>query len=745
MLHLTRCFSYGCCLLLPLLLQAQDGKNLQDAYRLEIGRTDSPIRIDGILDEPIWSLVDTAGDFWLSFPVDDRRVEKEFQTEVMMCYDDQFIYLAAVCYGAGPYVIQSLKRDNQNFWMGDAFAVVFDPVNERTAGVTFGTNPGNVQTESLVSGQTGRRGNNPSSSGINRAWDNKWFSKVKTYPDRYIVEMAIPFKTVRYTEKSAWGLNFIRSHSRTNTFHTWSPVPVQFRGVDLGYTGALIWNEKPAKAGGNVAVIPYALVSSFKDSESPTESENKARAGVDAKIAISSTLNLDITVNPDFSQVDVDEQVTNLTTVNIRFPERRLFFLENSDIFENFGIPPMRPFFSRRIGLDEDGQTIPISFGARLSGNLNKDLRIGVMTMQTKELQQTPGENYSSAAFQQRVFGRSTIKGFFHNRQRYQNGEFNFGNYNRVGGLELDYRSMDGKLLSLAGYGKSWVPGKDGNNSFYNLALGYEGRHISAYSNLAGVGDHYVADMGFIPRTFHYDAVRDTTFSLGFDHWFSRFAYTFYPQERKVNSRELGFRNILDITRDGQLIGNETEFSFTTFWRNTSILVMQLASNNAQLLFPFLFAENPLPAAKYHFLSGAVEFGSDQRKKLFYLVGLQGGGFYNGQRVQYSANINYRLQPWGNFGLNFVQNQLRFPDPYGSSSLFLIGPKIELAVSTDLTWTTFLQYNTQEDNFNINSRFQWRFQPLSEIFLVYSDNYAVELWGPKNRALILKINYWLNV
>ena len=103
------------------------------------------------------------------------------------------------------------------------------------------------------------------------------------------------------------------------------------------------------------------------------------------------------------------------------------------------------------------------------------------------------------------------------------------------------------------------------------------------------------------------------------------------------------------------------------------------------------------------------------------------------------------MQPWGNFGLNFVQNELKFPEPYGKESLFLVGPKIEFNFSRNLFWTTFLQYNTQDDNFNINSRIQWRFQPMSDLFIVYSDNYALEFWGPKNRGLVIKLNYWLNI
>jgi hypothetical protein len=138
-------------------------------------------------------------------------------------------------------------------------------------------------------------------------------------------------------------------------------------------------------------------------------------------------------------------------------------------------------------------------------------------------------------------------------------------------------------------------------------------------------------------------------------------------------------------------------------------------------------------------------FQSDQRR-LFSVKGAASyGTFYGGTRTKLLLQLKYRAQPWGNFSVNFEQNDLRFPDPYGSGNLFLISPRIEINFSRSIFWTTFLQYSTQQDNFNINSRFQWRFAPMSDLYIVYTDNYAVEFWGPKNRALVIKLNYWLSL
>jgi hypothetical protein len=174
--------------------------------------------------------------------------------------------------------------------------------------------------------------------------------------------------------------------------------------------------------------------------------------GLDAKVPVTSSLNLDLTLNPDFSQVEADEQLINLTLFDIRLPERRVFFLENSDLFDDFGISPMRPFFSRKIGLDDDGNPIPILFGARLSGNVNKDLRIGLMNMQTRETGELLPQNYTVAAFHQQVMERSVIKGYFHNRDALRSED---PDYNRNLGLEFQYRSPDGRFQTFAGYSKS--------------------------------------------------------------------------------------------------------------------------------------------------------------------------------------------------------------------------------------------------------------------------------------------------
>lgn len=729
----------------------------QQEYQLQINRTSEKIKLDGQLNEAVWQNANEATDFWYSFPIDDKHAE--LSTKIKVTYDDNFIYIAATMHDPNGAIIQTLKRD-VNFWSGDNIVVVLDPVNQKSNGFMFGVNPYGVQMEGLLTGNTGARGSRPGSGAMNERWDNKWYSKAKISADSWTAEMAIPFKSLRYDEtKTTWGINFIRTEASDNSFHVWSHVPVQFRSVDLNYTGALVWDKAPKKAKGNVAIIPYVSGSSFKDFEEGTPKDNNLNAGLDAKVAITSSLNLDVTVNPDFSQVEVDEQVTNLTRFNIRLPEKRLFFLENTDIFADFGNSSARPFFSRRIGLDDDGNAIPILYGLRLTGNVTKTLRVGLLNMQTKQTDDFAGQNYTATAFHQQVFGRSVIKGFLTNRQAYQDSEFSNTDYGRNAGLEFKYIANNNKWESWAGYNHSFKEDVSEENYYFKGGVRYRDRNWAGLVNYYEVQDQYYTDMGFLNRLNHYDAVQDTTHRIGFGSFFSDINYTLYPKKRgKIISQQFSVFNWwITKANGGDFLERTNSLSYRISFAGRSSFRIRGANSAIDLQYPFSFTgEEPLPAQKYTTSTLQLEYRSDSRKPLSYEAEVRYGGFYSGTRTGIELETNYRVQPWGNFGLKFAYNNLQFGEVYGETQLFSVSPKIEINFSNNLSWTTFIQYNTQAENFNINSRFQWRFAPMSDIFLVYTDNYLVETddmvddfriqtFAPKNRALVFKVNYWFSL
>lgn len=727
------------------LLAQQNSNNFRTDYQYHIKRTTESIKVDGVLNEAVWEQSQKATNFFYITPVANKQVEERDQTEVRMTYDDKNIYVGVICHGEKPYLVPSLKRDGRTFWGGETFMISFDPGNERTTGFAFGTNSAGVQLDNQLAGNLGTRSGG-SSGGFNMAWNNKWQCETKEHDSYFVIEYAIPFKSLRYGDSKVWGVQFNRGVSSTNSFHAWTPVPLQFYGPDLGYNASLVWDEAPRKTKSNIALIPYTIASTFKDVEANAPADNNFDVGLDAKIALTSSLNLDVTINPDFSQVDVDRQVTNLTTVNIRFPEQRIFFVENSDIFSDFGIPPMRPFFSRKMGLREDGSSIPISYGARITGNLTKDTRIGLMNLQTKSADTEPGNNYSALAFNHRVFGRSVVKGFFHNRIGHTNGDYDSDDYTRNMGLEFDYRSKDGYDRFSAAYGRSYSDGVTNKNGYYHGIAQFGNQNFRFYTNVSGIGKNYSDEMGFIQQLNQYDAVEDKIIKIGYDHLFANLSYTLYPENSKINTHTFSLINVGDWEREENTNFNYLiNASYRLALANTSRVSASIGRSYRKLLYPFIFTENPLAAKKYNWNTFEVEYQSDIRKVFNYSVGGSIGGFYSGERKSITAELNYRRQPWGNFGVAFEANELTFEENIGNSTLLLIGPRFEFSFSRDLFWTTFLQYNTQRDNFNINSRIQWRFQPLSDLFLVYTDNYAIEQWGPKNRTLVLKVNYWLNI
>jgi hypothetical protein len=718
-----------------------DNSNYQQKYQLKTTRATDPIKIDGELNEASWQNAQPINNFWQKEPLDTGHAQR--QTEVRVTYDDNFLYFGIINYDTSYYVIQTLKRDVDP-GASDGVAVILDPVNGRTNGFLFVVNPYNVQAEDLLTANGG--------GDISLSWDNKWFSQTTRHPDKWIVEMAIPFKTLRYeTGNKVWGINFIRADLKNNEYSTWTKVPINLQFYDFGYTGALIWDEPPPSPGRNISIIPYVTGELSSDRENGEKADGEFNAGFDAKIALSSKLNLDLTVNPDFSQIEVDQQVTNLTRFDIFFPERRTFFLENADLFTSYGFPGSNPFYSRTIGLDKDGNRIPIYGGLRLTGSIDNRTRIGIMNIQTGKKGDFPAQNYSAVSVTHRLLKRSTIKGYYFGHEAFMDEQKKKDNpldrYGRNAGFEIGYTSNKGDIQTWYGLHKSWKYGINDKDHFTYLGGGYFGRKFSGFINVTQTGTNYYADMGFIQRIENYDAALDTTIRLGYKNLFSTTSYTMFSKKGKLNNHQITFNNDIYWNPDGSFNERTSEIIYVFNFKNTSEL--RIGANNVEvhLLFPTSFTDyDPLPKGTYHYGNYHLRYQSDGRKKFIYNAGVRFGTFYNGTIHQYTAGIKYRAQPWGNFGVDFEQDDLKFPDPYGKAILFLIAPRIEINFSNSIFWTTFIQYNTQENNININSRFQWRFKPMSDLFIVYTDNYFSDPFlKNRNRALVFKLNYWFNL
>ena len=511
------------------------------AYSIHIHHTTGPIKIDGVLDEPSWNQAELANNFFMILPMDTSFAH--VKTEVRMAYSSDFLYLSAVCYNGkpGPYMVESLRRDF-SFTKNDNFIFFLDTYGDETNGFTFGTNAAGAQWDGTMY-EGGK---------VDLSWDNIWYSKVKQYPDKFIIELAIPFKTLRYKKGiSNWGINLSRNDLKTTEKSSWAPVPRQFPSASLAYTGLLQWDSIPPAPGTNVSLIPYVLTRAIKVYDQTLPTQYKNMVGGDAKISITSSLNLDLTVNPDFSQIEVDKQVVDLSRYELFYPEKRQFFLENGDQFNNFGYADLRPFFSRRIGLG-----VPIEFGARLSGKLDKNWRIGAMDMQTGTVDSIglPQENYTVLALQRKIFSRSNIGFLLVNKQSIGYDPMKdtthpvYTVHNRTFGLEYNLASPNnfwtGKQLVM----KSFTPGIISNDWVVAGNLQYASKKWLINGAYQYIGGNYKAEAGYIPRTgfiridpqvsYYFFPNRGSVLSHG-PQWFSNF---YYDQKFQTTDNE----NIMD-------------------------------------------------------------------------------------------------------------------------------------------------------------------------------------------------------
>jgi hypothetical protein len=674
------------------------------SYRLHIKKTVSPVTINGAMDDAAWQQAEPADRFFMVLPMDTSYAE--VATEVRMCYDAHNIYIITTCYKKlpGPEMVESLRRDF-SFLKNDNFIFFIDPFEDQTNGFTFGVNAAGAQWDgSMYEG---------SKADLN--WDNKWISAVKDYPDKWIFEAAIPFKTIRYKKGiKEWGINFSRNDLKTTEKSSWAPVPRQFPTASLAYTGVLVWDEAPPVQGANVSLIPYALAGVSRDYTNGKDPVYRTEVGMDAKISVTSSLNLDLTVNPDFSQVEVDKQVTNLSRFELFFPERRQFFLENNDLFANFGNANIRPFFSRRIGLE-----VPIHFGARLSGKLDKDWRIGAMDMQTGAVDANglPAQNFAVVSLQRKVFQRSNIGMLYIDKvsMNYHPGADSgkpvYTLYNRNLGIEYNLASSNniwtGKTFIL----KSFSPGKTGNTVSHAATLVYNSRNWNISWQHEYVGDQFVAEVGYVPS-----------------HGPQIFSSQYYDEQMRRTDDQYGLAYLITLRNRTTISGSATH-------------------DYVALLQPFdptNTGKDSLPkGSKHAWNTAGIDIVSQPQKLFTYTASVRYGGYYaGGTRFLLSGDIGYRFQPYVSLTMSSSFNNLDLPKPWGNISFFLIGPKIDVTLTNTFFITTYVQYNNQQQNLNVNARVQWRYKPASDLFIVYTDNYYPAPFSVKNRALVLKLNYW---
>ena len=712
-------------------ISAIQGQKKNADYRLHIRKTNLPIEIDGILNDQAWKETDVVKDFFMVLPADTGRASQP--SEIRMAYDNEHIYLAAVFYNnpPGPYYVESLRRDFV-FGKNDNFLLFLDPFNNQTTGFSFGANAAGAQWDGTM--------NNGTRVDLN--WDSKWVSEVKNDEDKWVLEMAIPFKSIRYKKGvKEWGINFSRLDLKSSEKSSWTPIPRQFPTSSLAYSGVLVWDEAPPATGLNFSLIPYVLGSvNQNNADMSSSTDYDAKIGGDVKFAISSSLNLDLTINPDFSQVEVDQQIVNLDRFELFYPEKRQFFLENADLFANFGYANIRPFFSRRIGLD-----VPIHAGVRLSGNLNENWRMGLMDMQTASDEDTglPSQNFAAVSFQRKVFSQSSIGLLFVNKESINYPEDTeeyhdlYPKFNRNLGLEYNLASYNNLWTGKAFVFKSFSPDEAGNGFTQAVDIQYNSQHWNFGFQEEYVGNDYRAEAGFVPRV-NYIKFRPFV------------GYLFYPKNKKsILSHGPKWTSIYYFDEEMKNTDYLNLLQYYINFRNRSAFRLTLIDEYVELLEPFdpTGTDKPeLPTGSKHYWKAVrMNYESKPNSIFTYSVGGRLGGYYeDGSWSSLNTELGYRFQPYVSLSSVVSYNNIKMPAPYNTTDFWLIGAKADITFTNKLFFATLFQYNEQANNFNLNSRFQWRYKPASDLFIVYTYNDQLPPYTESSHSLTLKLVYWFN-
>ena len=689
---------------------------------------DVQINLDGEFNETVWQQLEEYTGFYNYLPTDIGLAEN--QTSVKLFHNGEYLYISATYFDSKEKTqVSTLKRDTSIF-LSDAFVIIFDTQNQEQNGYFFAVNSLGNQTDGLV----GRSGENYN---LNFSWNTVWQAKTKLNGKKKQYEIAIPLKSLNFNKDNAiFGVQFYIRDIKNNSWTILKNVKRNFANLDLRFTEKFTVENLPENLNSRFTVTP-SITSNYQNDLKINSTKTIFKPSLDVQYNVTSSLKLDATINPDFSQIDVDQQVTNLTRFSVFFPELRNFFLENADLFSNLGVNGVNPFYSRRIGANSD-----IKFGLKLSGNVSPKTRIGVLNVQSEKGTNVASQNFGTLVAEHQISKNFTATGFLINRQE-TNG-FSFKNdFNRVTGINVNYKSSNNKWTGVANFGKSFNDEVSKKNNFYNLGIWYNKRGLRWNASIKSVDENYITDVGFVPRLYNYDAINNVVIREGFVHVSSGLEYQkFYEKSEVLNSvRYINYNNNTYFDESGNINQISHFLNSAIFFKDLSAVYYVYRYNEIDLKYGFdaLGNGNPIAPGKYNFGILKVGYNSANNQKFRYRFNVQKGNYYEGKRTSAGAYLNYQLLPFANLQLNYEINKIDL-NVLGKETFHLTRFTGEVFFNNRLNWTTYVQYNTQSNNFNINTRLQWEYKPLSYVYLVVSDNFNQYL-NRQNWGVAFKMNY----
>lgn len=691
--------------------------------------------IDGeVLADEAWSTVSPATGFWQIRPDDGQPATQ--RTTVFVGYTATALYVGVVAYDDNPdSIIVTDSRRDSSLDNTDAFLLIIDGLLDRQNGFVFGTNAAGVEYDGQVIREATSSATNLGRGGFNRNWDGTWKVQSKISEFGWSAEFEIPFRTLRFRsgEKQDWGINFQRNIRRNNEVAFWAPLERNRNLYRVSDAGTLRGVAPPSQR--NLKITPYALGRARRGGELDG-TETDGEVGFDIKYSITPSLTLDGTFNTDFAQVEVDEQQINLDRFNLFFPEKRPFFLENAGLFSVGNPQEVEMFFSRRIGISEDGDILSVEGGARLSGKIGDSTNVGLLYMATDaEDNIAPGNKFSVARISQELPNRSSIGAIFTSRD----GDGSYlvpanDDYNRAYAVDGSWGIGDNFVLK-GWLAKTDTPRLDGNDEAFSVEANYSSAKWGTNLSFTEVGEDFSPEMGFLSRT-EYRSVRaflQRTVLID-DFWGLqeiRPHVTFWRYWKFDGFQETGLLH-LDVPLQ---------------WKSGAEFHPAVNFTRAGVIDEFEIVDGvSIQPGTYDHKEIRIVYFSDRSKPLSFSLRATVGGRFGGDRIALSPSVSYRVGESFRTDLSINYNDFDLPVPNGEFTATLARWRLSYSFTPKIQLQALFQYNELDDSVGTNIRFSWLQSANSGFYLVYNEvDERFEGAPPTGREFILKYSHIFDV
>lgn len=680
-------------------------------------QVDVPPIIDGRLDDDAWAFATLVQDLHQVNPQEyDPPSEK---SEIYVVYTRDALYIGARFLDSEPENISAQVLRQGDFSLGDdSFTVIIDPFNNGRSGYAFDLTPNSIRNQAVFANVTDE----------NWQWDGIWHGEAIRDDKGWVAEIEIPFKTLSFNPNNqTWGLNFSRYIGRKAEQIGWVSAN---RRQNPANSGALTGIKNIEQGLGLDVVLGFKAIQATD--HGLDETSNDIEPSVDLFYKLTPAITAALTVNTDFSGTGADERQINLTRFALFFPERRGFFLQDTDIFE-FGritagdyssrssisvveLESGRPFFSRRIGLSESGETVDIEVGGKLTGRPGR-WNIGMLAIRQDAFSDVDASDLFVARFAANILDESSVGMIL------THGDPNSNLDNTLAGVDFRYtntRFGNGRTLEgSVWYQQSETEGLEGDDSAFGFTLrapNAEGfRGAIGYKELQ---QNFFPALGFVNRV----GVRDLTLEGG---------YTWYTDWSAIRSIHSG----IDFERIEKLSGGvESQIV------NLRAFEVEGDTGDAFGFNYFLMEENletgfeifegvVIPAGNYEFEQYCFNLRSAEYRKIVVFADYCAGGFFDGDQVGTGAKIQWRPSPHFSFSASYSFNEIELP--YGAFITRLMSIHADVAFSNKWSWENFLQYDNVSYGLGLNSILRYVPRAGREIVFVVNQEY-VDLLKDRN-------------